>query len=43
MIEVKITGSQIDKAKALAQELGQLNNSITGGQGNLAGFIGEIL
>ena len=43
MIEVKITGFQIDKAKALAQELGQLNNSITRGQGNLAGFIGEVI
>ena len=43
MIEVKITDSHIDRAKGLAEELGQLMNSITKGEGNLAGFIGEVV
>ena len=42
MIELDITEEQTSKAKELAKELGTLKNSITGGQGNLAGFIGEV-
>ena len=34
---------ETDYAKKLADELGELNNSITGGQGNLAGFVGEVV
>ena len=43
MIEVKIEQRHIDKAKELAKEMGTLRNSITSGQGNLAGFIGEVV
>ena len=43
MIELDITEDQILKAKGLAEDLGKLNNSITSGDGNLAGFIGEVV
>ena len=43
MIEAKITEFHIEMARALAKELGQLKNSITSGEGNLAGFIGEVI
>jgi len=43
MIEVKITETHLESAKTLAKNLGQLKNSITGGDGNLAGFIGEVV
>lgn len=43
MIEAKITEFHIKDARALAKELGQLKNSITSGEGNLAGFIGEVI
>jgi len=42
MIEVPITEKMIKNAKRNANELGKLNNSITSGEGNIAGFIGEI-
>lgn len=41
MIEVSITPNMISNAKAKAFEMGTLRNSITDGEGNLAGFIGE--
>jgi len=41
MIQVEITTSMLEMAKKKANELGVLKNSITGGQGNLAGFVGE--
>lgn len=41
MIEVSITQNMISNAKAKAIEMGTLRNSITDGEGNLAGFIGE--
>lgn len=31
----------VEKAKKKAKALGELNNSITGGEGNIAGYIGE--
>ena len=43
MIEVSITKEQIAIAKLLSDELGSLNNSITSGEGNLAGFVGEVV
>jgi hypothetical protein len=43
MIEVNITSFHIESAKKLAEDLGELKNSITGGDGNLAGFIGEVV
>lgn len=41
MIEVTITDEMKNKALAKAEEMGKLRNSITSGDGNLAGFIGE--
>lgn len=41
MIEFEVTDDIIEAAKAKAIEMGELNNSITNGEGNLAGFIGE--
>lgn len=43
MIEVVITDDMLVKARSLAVELGQLNNSITRGSGNLTGFLGELV
>lgn len=43
MIEVTLTPVMVEKAKKKAEELGRLRNSITKGQGNLAGFIGEYV
>jgi hypothetical protein len=43
MIEVTITPEMVEKAKKKAEELGLLKNSITEGQGNLAGFVGEYV
>lgn len=41
MIEVKITKAMKDRAAQKASEMGEIRNSITKGEGNLAGFIGE--
>jgi len=41
--KVKPTEAQIARAKRMADELGELNNSITHGEGNAHGFLGEIL
>lgn len=41
MIEVQITDGMLTRAQQKADEMGKLNKSITGGKGNLAGFIGE--
>ena len=41
MIEVIITQDMLDKAHNKSEEMGRLNNSITKGKGNLAGFLGE--
>ena len=43
MIEVLISDDIKQKAKKKAQDLGKLNNSITKGDGNISGFIGEFL
>lgn len=37
------TSSQVARAKQMAVELGELRNSITHGEGNAHGFLGEIL
>jgi len=42
MIEFKINKEDINKAQILAENLGELNNSITKGEGNVAGYIGQI-
>lgn len=41
MIEVKITEEMKKKAWRKATEMGEINNSITKGDGNIAGFLGE--
>ena len=41
MIEIKITPEMLTAATRKAEELGKLRNSITKGEGNIAGFLGE--
>lgn len=41
MISCIITSEMVNAAKAAASDLGCLRNSITSGDGNLAGFLGE--
>jgi len=41
MIEVELTPDMLSRAKKKAKEMGQLRNSITKGDGNVAGFLGE--
>ena len=41
MIEVEITGQMLVRARDKSAAMGQLSRSITFGQGNLAGFLGE--
>lgn len=43
MITVNITDEWFVEARKKAIELGRLHNSITKGEGNLAGFLGEII
>lgn len=43
MIEIVITGDMLITARDKAAEMGRLRNSITRGQGNIAGFIGEAI
>jgi len=40
---INITAEDITKARILAEDMGQLKNSITKGQGNIYGFLGEII
>jgi hypothetical protein len=40
---IPIKKEWIDEATAYSQNMGKLNNSITDGEGNVAGFIGEII
>jgi len=43
MIEVNVKDAELIEARRQAVEMGKLHNSITRGQGNVAGFIGEII
>ena len=43
LIEIQITKKMIQVAQQKSIEMGKLNNSITEGEGNLAGFIGEAM
>lgn len=43
MIEIKINPKCIDVATKESIRLGKLNNSITKGEGNIAGIIGEMM
>ena len=40
---INITDKDIKEAKLLANSMGKLRNSITKGQGNVHGFLGEII
>ena len=43
MIKVLITPEMIKEAEMRSAEMGELRNSITRGEGNLVGFIGELV
>lgn len=43
MIEVKITSEMIEEAKKEAENLGVLKNSVTRGEGNIIGILGEMV
>ena len=43
MIEVQINKFLLQMARQKAEEMGKLNNSITKGDGNIAGFLGEFI
>ena len=43
MKRIDITGEDIKEAKLLSNNMGTLQNSITKGQGNVHGFLGEII
>jgi hypothetical protein len=43
IVEVNIPDYVIEQAKSKANALGELNNSIREGKGNLVGFIGELI
>ena len=43
MIEVEIDKFLLKMARQKAEEMGKLNNSITKGDGNIAGFLGEFI
>lgn len=42
MLEVDITGPMRKRAKYYAEKLGTLQNSFTRGDGNIAGYLGEL-
>jgi hypothetical protein len=43
MIELNITKEMIESCKEKANEIGKLKNSITRGEGNLSGILGEYI
>ena len=43
MIEVPVSNAILLQSRDLAEAMGSLNNSFTNGQGNVAGFIGELV
>lgn len=43
MIEVAITPEMIEAARLQAEDMGELRNSIRHGEGNLVGFLGELV
>lgn len=43
MIEIIVSDETLLEARKQAVEMGNLNNSITKGQGNVAGFVGELV
>jgi hypothetical protein len=43
MIEVPITADMVEAATLLADTMGEINNSIRKGEGNVYGFLGELV
>ena len=43
IIKIPVTQDIITRAEAMSNDMGALRNSITHGDGNIAGFIGEII
>ena len=43
MIELPITNNMRNTAHEMSEEMGVLNRSITRGQGNVYGFLGELI
>ena len=43
MKHIKILKEDIELARKMSDNMGALNNSITKGQGNIIGFLGEII
>ena len=43
MIELIVTKEMIESCKQKAESIGKLKNSITKGEGNLSGVLGEYL
>ena len=43
MIEIELTKDDVSRCQLKAKEIGELNNSITKGEGNLSGVIGEYV
>ena len=43
MKEISVTHEMLEDAKKKASEMGRIKNSITKGDGNIAGFLGEFL
>ena len=43
MRHIKILETHIEQAEKMSKAMGQLNNSITKGKGNIIGFLGEII
>lgn len=43
MIEVPVSDAILLQSRDLAEEMGRIRNSFTNGQGNVAGFIGELV
>jgi len=43
IVEVQITEEMLKAAHIRAERMGKLKNSITGGEGNVAGFLGEYI
>ena len=43
MIEVPVSDAILLQSRDLAEEMGRIRNSFTNGQGNVAGFIGELI
>jgi len=43
MIEIEVSDAVLLRARDMAEAMGKIRNSITAGQGNIAGFIGELI